>query len=269
MATPEQRPIIDVARLLAASKRYSAVLRRTIVSQCTMSSALEIPKLSDAPKDVVPYQHQSGNTGLQSLLRETTPSEAVDPVRDFDKIAEILAQQTAVTGERVIAAAVVVLSHATTDDVFTAACELAVDLDPGAWIPDLNMERKVTLATIREKGTSGVFASELDKLRQQLSSKALPNRAEQFFRHVKIRHHPTFDPADFRYFRVSKLKEADELRNSIVHGSGLPEIDMDLSTRTMLFLHEAAITALRSLASAYRVPMEWSILLGNKTEELG
>jgi len=269
MATPEQRPIIDVTRLLAASKKYSALLRRTIVSQSIMSSALQIPKASDALKEVVLYKHQSGLTGLQSLVREMTPTEAVDPVRDFDKIAEVLAQQAAVNGENLIAAFVVVLSHATADDVLTGACELAMDLDPGGWIPDLNMERKVSLATILEKGASGVFASELEKLRQQLSGKALPNRAEQFFRHVKIRHHPMFDPADFRYFRVSRLKEADELRNRIVHGSGLPEIDLELATQTMLFLHEAATTAMRSLASAYRLPIEWSILLGNRTEETG
>jgi hypothetical protein len=268
MATPEQRLVTDSARLFAASKRYSAVLRRAIVSQSTMSSVLEIPKVSGAFKDMVRYEHHAGVTDLQSLLKEMRPTETVDPVRDFDKIAEFLAQQTAVNCERVIAAAVVVLSHSTADDVFTAACELAIELDPATWIPELNMKRKVPLGLLKDKGSSGVFAVELERLRQQLPGRSLPSRAELFFRHVKIRHHPMFGPADVQYFRVSKLKEADDLRNSVVHGSGLPQIDLDLSTSTMLFLHAAAITAMRSLTSSYRLPIEWTILLGGRVEDM-
>lgn len=267
MATPEQRPIIDVARLLAASKSYSALLRRIIVSQSVMNSVLKLANSSDALKGHVQCEHEPGITGLQSVLKEMTAREAIDSVRDFDKIAEVLAQQTSVNSESVIAVAVILLSHATADAAFTGACELAIDQDPGAWISDLSMERKVTLGSILEKGTSGVFAAELDKLRQHLSTKPLANRAEQFFRHVKIRHHPEFDPGDFRYFRVSKLKEADELRNSIVHGSGIPEMDLRQAGRTMLFLHEAAIAAMRSLAYAYHLPMEWSILFGNQENQ--
>jgi len=268
MATPEQRPLIDSARLFAASKRYSAVLRRAIVSQSTMSSALEIPKVSGELKDALQDEHHAGVTDLQSLLKEMIPAETVDPVRDFDKIVELLAQQKEVSCERVIAAAVVVLSHSTADDVFTAACELAIELDPATWIPELNMKRRVPLGLLKEKSASGVFAVELGRLRQQLSRRSLPSRAELFFRHVKIRQHPMFVPADIRYFRVSKLKDADDLRNSVVHGSGLPQIDLDLSRSTMLFLHEAAITAMRSLTCSYRLPIEWTILLGASTEEM-
>ena len=130
------------------------------------------------------------------------------------------------------------------------------------------MKRKVPLGLLKEKGPSGVFAVELERLRQQLPGRSLASRAELFFRHVKIRHHPMFGPADVRYFRVSKLKEAEDLRNSIVHGSGLPQIDLDLSKSTMLFLHEAAITAMRSLASSYRLPVEWTILLGGRVEDM-
>jgi hypothetical protein len=263
MATPEQRPNMDVARLLSASKSYSALLRRIIVSQSVLNSVLKMAGSSDASRERVQCEHEPGITGLQSVLKETAGREAIDPVRDFDKIAEVLAQQTSVNGESVIAAAVLLLSHAIADDALTGACGLAIDLDPGAWIADLSLERKVTLGSILEKGTSGVFAGELDKLRQQLASKPLANRAEQFFRHVKIRHHPEFDPMDFRYFRVSKLKEADELRNSIVHGSGIVDFDLVQAGRTMLFLHEAAIVAMRSLAYSYHLPMEWSILFGN------
>jgi len=263
MATPEQRPIVDVSRMVAVSKRYSALLRRIMVSQSAMNSALEIAKAADAIKEPMRCEHRPGITGLQSLLRETTANEVADPVRDFDKIAEFLAQQTSVKGESIMAVAVFLLSHATADDVFTGACDLAIDLDPGAWVSDLNMERKVTLGTLRDKGTSGVFAGELEKLRQQLAAKALHSRAELFFRHVKIRHHPMFDPGDARFLRVSKLKEADDLRNIVLHGTGAAEMELEEANRMMLFLHEAAITAMRSLANAYHLPMEWSILFGN------
>jgi len=268
MATPEQRLVTDSARLFAASKKYSAVLRRAIVSQSTMTSALEIPKVSGALKDLVSYEHNAAFTGLQSLVKEMMPAETADPVRDFDKIAEVLAQQSAVSCERVISAAVVVLSHSTADDVFTAACELAIELDPASWISELNMKRKVPLGLLKEKSSSGVFAAELERLRLQLAGRSLPGRAELFFRHVKIRHHPMFGPEDVRYFRVSKLKEADDLRASVVHGSGLPQIDLDLSMNAMLFLHEAAMTAMRSLTSLYRIPIEWTILLGGRIEDM-
>ena len=267
MASPEQRLVTDSARLLAASKRYSAVLRRAIVSQSTMSAALEIPTASGAFKDMVQDEHHAGVTDLQSLLKEIMPTETVDPVRDFDKIAEFLAQKTAVNCERVIAAAVIILSHSTADDVFTAACELAIELDPANWIPELNMKRKVPLGLLKQKGPSGVFAVELERFRQKLSERSLPSRAELFFRHVKIQHHPMLGPADFRYFRVSRLKEADDLRNGVVHGSSLPQINLDLSASTMLFLHEAAITTMRSLTFLYRLPMEWTILLGGRGED--
>jgi hypothetical protein len=115
---------------------------------------------------------------------------------------------------------------------------------------------------LRDKGPAGVFAFELDKLRQQLPDKSLSSRAELFFRHVKIRHHAAFGPADVQYFRPSRLVEADTLRNNIVHESHLPQIDLALGKQIMLFLHEASLTALRSLAAAYRLPVEWNILLG-------
>jgi hypothetical protein len=233
-----------------------------------MSSALEIPKVSGALKGMVRGEDHSGVTDLQSVLKEMMPTESADPARDFDKVAEVLSQQTVVSYENIIAAAVVVFSHSTADDVFTAACELAIELDPAAWIPELNMERKVPLGLLKEKGSSGVFAVELERLRQQLPGRSLTGRAELLFRHVKIRHHSMFGPEDVRHFRMSKLKEADDLKNSILHGSGLPQIDLDLSTSTMVFLHEAAITALRSLASSYRLPIEWTILLGSRPEEM-
>lgn len=227
-----------------------------------MTSALEIPKLSPLLRQKVLRDHLAGVTGLRALLKQVTIAN-YDPAKDFDKIAETLAEQTAVNGEMVIAAAVVVLSHSTVDDVFAGACDLAIELDPTKWISELNLDRNVPLKVLKEQGADGVFALELERLKKQLPNKSLPRRAELLFRHVSIRHHEKmFTPTDPQYFRLSTLKDADDLRNSIVHGSMLPRIDLEQSKNTMLFLHEAASTALRSLAYSYPLPLDMPVFLG-------
>ncbi|MGC2769832.1 MAG: hypothetical protein WB607_30355 [Candidatus Acidiferrum sp.] len=232
-----------------------------------MSSVLENPRVSSELNQQTAAALTTSKVVLQSLLQEIATSETADSAMDFEKIAETLARDTAIDGEKVVAAMVVVFSHATADDVFTGACESAIELDPASWIPELNMERKIPLSLLRDKGPAGVFAVELEKLRYQLSDRSLASRAELFFRHVKIRHSPMFGPADAQCFRQSKLVEADDLRNAILHERGLSQIDLDQSRRTMLFLHEAAMTAMRSLASAYRLPVEWNSLLGGVSED--
>jgi len=235
------------------------------VSGTIMAAALELPTMSSELKQRVFRAHVAGKTGLRSFLSELSTDPPYDPVKDFERIAGLLAEQRAVNGEMVIAAAVVVLSHSMTDDVFTAACGLAIELGPTGWIPDLNPDRHVTLKTLREKGAEEVFRLELERFRRLLPAKSLPNRADLFFRHVPIRHDTIYTSKDAEYFQQSKLEEADELRNGIVHGSGLPQIDLELSRNTMLFLHEAALTALRSLAYAYKIPVDATALLGGKT----
>jgi hypothetical protein len=267
MATPEQQPVIDLARRTLASRQCAELLRRVVFSQSMLTSALEVFATSGAFKEQSLSGVPAGKSSLRSLLQEIASPETTDPGIDFDKITDALVLQTAVNGENVIAAAVIVLSHATADDIFTVACESAIELDPASWFSELSMERKVPLSLLRDKGPAGVFALELDKLRQQISERSLPNRAELFFRHVKIRHHSMFAPADIQYFRQSRLVEAENLRSNILHESGLPQIDLELGKQIMLFLHESALTALRSLAFAYRLPVEWSILLGTTRED--
>jgi hypothetical protein len=265
MATPEQQPIIDVARRTLATRKQAELLRRIVLSQSMMSSILEISAAEGFKRQAL--GEAVSRAGLQSVLQEIASSETADGKIDFQKIADDLAGQVPATGENVMAAVVVVLSHSVADDVFTGACESAIELDPVNWIPELNMERKIPLGLLRDKGPAGVFAAELEKLRQQLSAKALPSRAELFFRHVKIRHSPSFGPADPQCFRQSKLVEAEALQNAIVHGSDLSLVGLEQSRQTMLFLHQAALTALRSLASAYRLPVEWNTLLSATTKD--
>lgn len=227
-----------------------------------MRSALEVPKVSDVLKKQVLGEHLAGMTGLQSLLRGmTAPEKHDDLVKKFPEIAENIARQTAVNGEMVIAAAVVVLSHSTADDVFSAACDLAAELETAGWISELDLERTVTLKELKDKSTDEVFRFELERFRKRLPRKSLPSRAELLFRHVDIRHHPMIEPTDHRHFRLSDLKEADDLRISIVHGGPLTRLELGRTKNMMEFLHEAAITALRSVAYAFKIPLDMKVFI--------
>ena len=252
-----------------ASRRASELLRRVIISQAIMTSALEIPKASDALKQTLLRDHLAGKTGLKALSRRLKPAEEIDPTQDFEKLAQGISELEAINGEMVIAAAVIVLSHSMADDVFAATCALAIELDPSKWIPELNRERKVSLGTLRDIGMDAVFLIELTRFRNQLAGRSLPNRAELLFRRVRIDHHTIVRPQDPTYFKLSTLKEADDLRIEIVHGSGLPKIDLERSKNTALFLHEAALTAVRSLANAYALVLDFDALLkrGSQKEQ--
>jgi hypothetical protein len=265
MSSTSEQSADESAPRVDPAQRCSELFRRIVVSESILTSTLEIPKTSDVLKQRVLGDHFAGVTGLRSLLGEMRVLKPYDPVKDFDMIAEKLAEQTAVNSEMVIAAAVVILSHSTADDVFTGASELAIELDAEEWISELNMERTVTLKVLREKGADGTFALELARFRKRLPSKSLPNRAELFFRHVKIRHHTMYKSTDPQYFSQPSLKEADDLRNRIVHGNALPRIDIGRSRNTMSFLHEASMTALRSLAHSYALPLNMEIVMTGRT----
>jgi hypothetical protein len=259
-STTPKAATAESSQLAHASRSCSELLRRTMISQAILASALEIPKMSDAIRERMLRNHVSGATGLRELLRDPKLFTSDDPDRDFPKIAELFARQAAVNGEMVIAGAVVVLSHSTADDVFTAACGLAVELDQRSWISEINPERTVSVRDLRDKSLEGIFEIELERLKKQMPDKSLPNRAELFFRHVPIVQNDIFGSTDPQYFRASTLKEVDDLRNDIVHRNGLVRVNLKQSTDAMLFLHEAATTALRSLGYAYNIPLDRSTL---------
>jgi hypothetical protein len=185
-------------------------------------------------------------------------------------LAESLAKQTRLNMETVISAAVVILSHSTADDVFTEVCKLAIDLDPGRWIPLLELDRPVSLRLLKEKGFDGVFEEELQRFKNRLAGKSLPNRAEIFFSQIPIRHGDLYPRGSPEFFTMSKLKEADELRIDLVHKNGLPRCNPASGSEYTGFLHEAATVALRSLVSAYGIPMDeeyWKSLFTPKSSQ--
>jgi hypothetical protein len=230
-----------------------------------MNSALELPKVSEVLKERVSRSHLTGESGLLALFRELKVPDSFDPSIDIPRIAKQLAEQTAVDLEVIISAATIILSHSTADDVFTGACELSMELAPKDWISELNPNRNVSLRLVIEKGSDAVLADELESLRARLVGKSLPGRAEMLFRHVPVKQHAQIPPADPAYFQMSMLKEADNLRISIVHGNGLPRIDRNRSKNMMLLLHEAAFVAIRSVVTAYRIPLVWEHLMKSYT----
>ena len=120
----------------------------------------------------------------------------------------------------------------------------------------MNLDKKIKLADLLENGIEGMFAMELEQLKIKVARKSLPVRAELLFRHVPIRKHSEIVSWESSYYRGARLKEVDDLRHEIIHGSGLPKITMSDSRAASEFLHEAAYTALRSLAYKFDLPLD-------------
>jgi hypothetical protein len=244
-----------------ASRRCTALVHRITTSHATIASALEVPKISNTLAKKILQSHLSGKTGLREflvgLIVPIDPEKPHDSDKSLEIIANGIAVQTVVNVETVIAATVVVLSHSTADDVFTEALKIAIDLDPNGWLSELSQDTKVTLKDMYEEGVEGLFARALRSFRNRLGRKeSLPSRAELLFRHIKILHNSDLEGDAPERFKLSLLKDADDLRVKIVHGTGLPKIDLDNSRGTMLFLHEAATTAIRSVGAAFHLPLD-------------
>ena len=236
-----------------------------MISFSTINSALDIIRYSAGLKHQVFQSHVLGKTALRELLSQLKPAGGVDPVRDFDQIAAKISEQSTVNAEMVISAAAIVLAHSTADDVFTAVCKIAILARPAEWISELNLDRKVTLRDLTEKGQGKVFEEQLKALGSQLSAKSLPNRAEILFRHLPIKENKNIKDTDPEHFRMSRLKELDELRTRIVHGSGIqPAIPLKEGRQGSSFLYESACTAMRSLGTAYSIPLDTTLALLGK-----
>ncbi|HTQ96281.1 MAG TPA: hypothetical protein VMH89_05720 [Candidatus Acidoferrum sp.] len=247
--------------LKEASRKSTALLHRIIISQAIVSSALEVPKVSEALAKEVVRGHMSGKTGLADALPQflisTDSAKSHDSTQAVRLIIEGLAQQTIINTEMVIAAAAVVLSHSTADDFFTSSIQLAIDLDPNNWLSEINLEQKVTLKELNEKKIDDILVKALLSFRNQIGRKeSLPSRAKLLFRKIKIQHNSHFELKDPKRFRMTRLREIDELRVQIVHGTPWPKIDVDESKDIMLFLHEAATTAARSVGAAFNLPLD-------------
>ena len=259
--TETPQPQLDtVLKAQAASQRCVELFHRVMLSRAIVSSALELRGVLGELEMKMRHHHASGVSGVKDLLTEHKIIVPIEEGKPFDVeevmplIAKGLAKQAAVNAEKVISAAVVILSHSIADDVFTEVCKLAIDLDPAKWIPLLELERKVTLRSVKEKGADGIFEEELQRLKSRMGGKSFPNRAKILFERVPIQMNPQILRTDPDYFKLSQLKEVDELRVKLVHSNGLPEIDPEAGNKFAGFLHEAASTAVRSLVVIYEIP---------------
>lgn len=163
----------------------------------------------------------------------------------------MLASQTVLNAAKVLSAACIVLGHSIVDDIFSESCALAIECDPKGWADELNSEKRITLRGVRELGVEGILQEELKRFATQLREKSLPNRAEILFRHAPIAHHSESSKSSPDYFRLSTLKELDDLRHDIVHRSGASRVDISQTIVRIGFFQEAASTAVRTLCNAY------------------
>jgi hypothetical protein len=245
------------------ARRYTELTHRTIISQAVTTSALELPEVFGHLKEQVFRKNLAQDKTLFHILEKGLIKGAT-PEKDLSIFAKALAEQAAINVETVVSAAAIVLSHSTADDVFTGVCQLAMELDPNKWIAELNFDKKIALRDLKDKGRDGVFATELETHRSRIGGKSLPTRAGLLFKHVRIRHHKDIPDTSPEYFRASMLKNADDLRNEIIHGGVLPQIPVSRAFEITTFLHEAASTAIRSLGFAYAITIDaahWQELL--------
>lgn len=174
----------------ASIHRSTELIFRTMMSQATITSALELPNVFPEFKKNLFERHMTGKSPVVEVLTELKGHNLLED-RSLSTIAEGLATQATVNAESVLSAGAIVPTHSTADDVFTGACSLAIEA-PDEWKAELNFERKITLGELREKGAEGVFLSRAALLERRLGAKPLPSRAELLFRYVPIRSTRTF-----------------------------------------------------------------------------
>jgi hypothetical protein len=238
----------------SARRRIVEVVYRIMMSGATVNSALDLPDVFPDFKKHVFESHVSGRSVAVDLLSQMTEGGLKEEM--LTGIAKGLAEQAATNAETVVSAAVIVLAHSAVDDAFTAACEVAIDLDETSWRGELNRTRKVDLGEVIDLGMDGLLVRELEQFKKKLGAKSLPSRAELLFRHVPIRKHKEVGPEENAYYRGSKMEEADKLRHEIVHGSRLPPLSIEKSKSMSSFLFEAAYTAFRSIAFKFNLPFD-------------
>jgi hypothetical protein len=255
-----ERPSPEDSIIKAASLRSTKLLLRTFHSQAIVGSSLGVLDVLGSLKNKVLQDHLSGGSGVLNLLLQSKLIIGFDANRDFSKIADALADQAKINAEKVVAAAAIILSHSLADDIFTESCKMAIELDPDLWRPDLKLERTFPLKIIMEEGIDNLLTQELTRFGNSVGNKSLPNRAQLLFSHVPIDHHSLVHPTDEEYFKMDKLVELDDLRHDLVHRDGLPKILPEKGAQAMAFFHEAAQTALRSVANAYGVPLDFEYM---------
>ncbi len=266
MSVKEQSDSEYVRMLDEVTTRCSEVFLRTAISQSIVSSALEISKSFDVIRQRSLESHLSGESGVLNILVDRQVIKGISSKDDLGPFLDALALQTTVNAEMAISAAAIILSHSTADDVFTAACQMAMDLAPEDWVSEVNLDRTVSLKVLKEKGRDRVFKDELRTFRNAVAAKSITKRADLLFSHVPVKLHGEISKDDVAYFRLSKLKEMDELRHNIVHADGLQRVRLKDGTEAALFFHEAAHTALRSLANNYGFTLRQDILFKGLAE---
>jgi hypothetical protein len=248
---------IDPDKLVTARKCCTELFHRTMMSQATVTSGLEFQKTFPDVTQQLMQNHLNEKSYFRQFFVDFLSPLDED---EFPKISERLAIQTAVNLETIVSASMIVLSHSTADDVFTAICGLSIDLMPEKWESELNLARKVSLGDVFDKGIEAIKAVEMDHLRSRLGNKSLPNRARLLFKRLPIRLHRDIPKDETSYYTESRLLEVDELRHKIIHGGKLSGLNLKEGIDATHFLHEAAYTAIRSMLARFGLTIDFKLL---------
>jgi len=235
------------------------VFYQTMMSNATITSALQLPVAFPDFKKKVFSSHMDGSSVMKELLASFITPPPTDE-QDLEKFAMQLAHQSTVNAETVLSAAVIVLAHSNADDVFTSVCQIAIDLDPEGWISEVNQDRKITIGEIRTKTVREIYAGELKHFSDRIGAKSIVSRSDLLFQHVPIRKNKDILPSEDAYYKRDKLKEADDFRQAIVHGNSLPKIPIRKGESIARFREEAASTAGRSVVFHFGLPLSMEYL---------
>jgi len=234
------------------------IAHRALDGFATVSSAAKI-RVAAAAEDI--YQQHISSDALRAVLRRGVIKGEGAAVPDMSTIAKAMTSRTLANGERVLAAACIVLAHSLLDDILTDGCLLAIECDSQGWSAEINPARTVTVRDLRARREAGVLAEELEKLGGQLKNKSLPSRAEVFFRRVHIAQRRDIQKTEPSYFRLSTLQELDELRHGLIHRGELKNLDAAQTSDRVWFFQETANTVVRSLAYNYDLAVDRDTLM--------
>lgn len=242
-------------RIQEIEREYALLWNRVLIHSAELSSTLDSISASDAIEQKLFENHITGKSGLADILKDLNPTVSVDFA------AKALATQAVKNSAVIVSAACIVLGHSLADDILNRCCAYDIELSPDEWFSELNFEKKFSLKQIKERGLQGIIAAELERYKNGVGAKSLPNRADIFFGRVTIRQHKRIPPSDPTYFTLAALKEVDDVRHQIVHNNGTAGQNLITARQYVYFLTEASLVFLRSVGIKHNFKVDPDLVL--------
>jgi hypothetical protein len=255
-----------IRKMADTDARVRRMLWRLIRTGAVTSSAGHVDSVSRHLENAVAYR-QRKSAVFREIATALVLPDGYDVDRWIQETSAAIGKGAVRNTEHLLSAAAIVIAHATSDDIYTEACSIASELDPGGWRQELNRDREIKLGELLDKGPDQIIAEQLAAFTKNLGNKSLPSRAELLFRHVPIRTNREIRNGESDFFTMDKLKEYDRVRHEIAHGLKIPEIERTYSAKAARFLIEAGLTALRSVVAAFNIHIDFQEAIREMHEE--